>query len=131
MCSPLAELVIQSGRQQVRLGERPAYAWQMTAVWHGVPRDVIGDALFPLSQLRDLDAGLYESQRAKYAGREEVLDYRLPVLDCGFLETIHCSRSTRTGSTELDATRGSRYLPAPRRGGVSGSRSRSRWSGSW
>jgi hypothetical protein len=63
----------------------------MTAVWHGVPRDMVGETLFPLGQLRDVDVLLYESQRAKYAGREEVLDYRLPILDRGFLDTVHCS----------------------------------------
>ena len=63
----------------------------MSAVWHGVPRDMIGETLFPLSQLRDVDEELYEAQRAKYAGREQVLDYRVALLDCGFLETIHCS----------------------------------------
>ena len=63
----------------------------MTTVWHGVPRDMIGETLFPLGQLNALDVGLYDEQRAKYAGREQVLDYRVPLLGCGFLDTIHCS----------------------------------------
>lgn|GEM_PF-1847370 len=63
----------------------------MTVVWHGVPRDMVGQTLFPLGQLREVDAALYESQKAKYVGREAVLDYRIPLLDRGFLDTIHCS----------------------------------------
>lgn len=63
----------------------------MTAVWHGVPENMVGETLFPLGQLRDVDASLYDKQRAKYAGREQVLDYRLPLLGCAFLDTIHCS----------------------------------------
>ena len=63
----------------------------MTAVWHGVPRDMIGETLVPLDRLRDVDASLHESHKEKYAGREDVLEYRLPLLDCRFLDTVHCS----------------------------------------
>jgi hypothetical protein len=63
----------------------------MSVVWHGVPADMIGETLVPLGQLKDVDEALYETQRAKYAGREQVLDYRLALLDRGFLDTIHCS----------------------------------------
>jgi hypothetical protein len=52
---------------------------------------MLGDRLVPLGQMRDLDAGLYQMQAAKYAGREAVLEYRIPLLDRGFLDTVHCS----------------------------------------
>jgi len=63
----------------------------VTVVWHGVPRDMVGQTIFPLGQLRAVDASLYDLQKAKYAGREQVLDYRIPLLDRGFLDTVHCS----------------------------------------
>ena len=67
----------------------------MVAVWHGVPQEMVGETLFPLGQLRDVDAALYELQKAKYAGREEVPEYRVPLLDRGFLDTVHCSSIPR------------------------------------
>jgi hypothetical protein len=63
----------------------------MTVVWHGVPREMIGDTLFSLWQLRELDAELFHRQRQKYAGREATLDFRLPILGVRFNDTIHCS----------------------------------------
>ena len=67
-------------------GRRP-----VSVVWHGVPQGMVGETLVPLGQLRSVDVGLFEAQKAKYAGREAVLDYRIPLLDCGFLDTVHCS----------------------------------------
>lgn len=63
----------------------------MSVVWHGVPQQMVGTTVVPLGELRSVDADLYETQRAKYAGREAVLDYRIPLLDRGFLDTVHCS----------------------------------------
>ena len=63
----------------------------LSVVWHGVPKGMVGDTVVPLGQLRLLDPDLYETQKAKYAGREAVLDYQIPLLSCGFLDTVHCS----------------------------------------
>ena len=63
----------------------------MSVVWHGVPRDMVGSSVVPLGRLRSVDSTLYEAQKAKYSGREAVLDSRIPLLDCGFLDTVHCS----------------------------------------
>jgi len=63
----------------------------VTSVWHGVPQGMVGETLYPLGQLGDVDSALYDLQRSKYAGREEVLHYRVPLLGCGFLDTVHCS----------------------------------------
>ena len=63
----------------------------LSVVWHGVPQGMVGDTVVPLGQLRSVDPDLYKTQKAKYAGREAVLDYRIPLLDCGFLDTVHCS----------------------------------------
>lgn len=60
-------------------------------VWHGVPRDMLGDTLYPLWQLKDIDPQRFEGQRSKYAGREATLEYRLPILGVRFNDTVHCS----------------------------------------
>ena len=63
----------------------------MIAVYHGVPRDMVGDVLYPLNQLERIDARLYEVQRSKYAGREAALDFRVPGLDVLFNDMVHCA----------------------------------------
>jgi hypothetical protein len=71
-------------------GEGWEAVW-LSVVWHGVPQGMVGDTVVPLGQLRSLDPDLYETQKAKYAGREAVLDFQIPLLSCGFLDTVHCS----------------------------------------
>jgi hypothetical protein len=52
---------------------------------------MIGDVIYPLVQLRSIAPDLYADQRAKYAGREAVLDFRVPIIDVSFNDTVHCS----------------------------------------
>jgi hypothetical protein len=62
----------------------------MSVVYHVVPRDMVGDVLYPLTQLATIAPDAYEAQRAKYAGREAVLDCRIPGTDLLFNDTVHC-----------------------------------------
>ena len=52
---------------------------------------MVGDTVFPLNQLREVAPSLHQAQKAKYAGREAVLDFRLPIVDVAFNDTVHCS----------------------------------------
>ncbi len=63
----------------------------MRVVYHGVPRDIRGDVIYPLNRLAEIDPRLYELQRAKYAGREATLDFRVPGIDVLFNDTVHCA----------------------------------------
>lgn len=60
-------------------------------VYHGVPRDMVGSVLYPLNLLQSVAPEQYTFQRAKYVGREAVLDYRIPGLGLLFNDTVHCS----------------------------------------
>jgi hypothetical protein len=60
-------------------------------VYHGVPRDMVGSVLYPLNQLQAIAPEQYALQKAKYVGRETVLDYRIPGLGLLFNDTVHCS----------------------------------------
>jgi hypothetical protein len=40
-----------------------------------------GETLYPLNQLRSVDPALYGRERAKYKGREAVLEFRIPLID--------------------------------------------------
>ena len=63
----------------------------MPVVYHGMPRDMSGSVLYPLNQLQAFVPDRYAFQKAKYAGREAVLDYRIPGLGLLFNDTVHCS----------------------------------------
>jgi hypothetical protein len=79
-------------------------------VYHGVPKDMVGDTIFPLNQLRDIAPALYELQKAKYTGRESVLDFRIPDSDLLFHDTVHCAALDPRRLCEARALLG---LPAP------------------
>jgi hypothetical protein len=63
----------------------------MGCVYHGVPREMVGQILYPLNQLAALAPQAYELQRSKYLGREAVLDARISSDGLLFNDTVHCA----------------------------------------
>jgi hypothetical protein len=51
-------------------------------IYHHQPKEMAGDRLFPLNQLKDLHPELYRSASRKYQGRESIMRWRVPLLDC-------------------------------------------------
>ena len=60
-------------------------------LYHRKSPDFRGDVLYPLNALREVAFDLFERQRAKYAGREEILRQRVPPLDCLWNDVLHFS----------------------------------------
>ena len=54
----------------------------MTYLYHGIPEDMKGNALIPLNQMMTVDAELRNKYLEKYKGREEILERKIPLLDC-------------------------------------------------
>jgi hypothetical protein len=54
----------------------------MTMVYHGIPEDMEGTKLVPLNVMFARRPDLYEKYLEKYKGREEILERRIPLLDC-------------------------------------------------
>ncbi len=50
--------------------------------YHGVPEDLRGNQLIPLNEMMKVDAELRDKYLEKYKGREEVLERKIPLLDC-------------------------------------------------
>jgi hypothetical protein len=50
-----------------------------------------GSVLYPLNALRDRHPDIYERERAKFAGREGVLTYRVPHLGVAWGDTVNLS----------------------------------------
>lgn len=53
----------------------------MTYLYHGIPEDMRGDSLLPLSKMLSIDPELSIKYLKKYDGREELLERTIPLLD--------------------------------------------------
>jgi hypothetical protein len=62
----------------------------MACVYHGVPAEMVGQVLYPLTQLGGVAPEAHELQKAKYWGREAVLDARISSDGLLFNDTVHC-----------------------------------------
>jgi hypothetical protein len=56
-----------------------------------VPERLLGTALYPLNELAGRAHEAWLRERAKYDGRERVLEQRLPLLDCLWNDVLHLS----------------------------------------
>ena len=54
----------------------------MHYVYHGVPEKMIGNNLVPLNNMQNIDDTLRNSYLKKYKGREDILERKIPLLDC-------------------------------------------------
>jgi hypothetical protein len=63
----------------------------VSVVYHGVPRGMVGETLYPLSGLAAVAPEAYELQRSKYAGREASFDVVVPGLGVGLHDVLHCA----------------------------------------
>lgn len=54
----------------------------MKYIYHGVPEEIIGDKLIPLSDIHKNNPKLWAEYLEKYIGREEILERRIPLVDC-------------------------------------------------
>jgi len=58
------------------------YSIDMKFIYHGVPEEMKGTKLIPLSHMQAKDPKLRDRYLEKYKGREEILERRIPLLDC-------------------------------------------------
>ncbi len=61
----------------------------MAYFYHGQPQDMKGTKLIPLSQMSVVDSDLRDEYLKKYKGREEVLERKVPLLDCLWNDVVH------------------------------------------
>jgi hypothetical protein len=59
------------------------------SLYHYVPDEFVGETLYPLSRLAKLHPAIAEEHARKYAGREKLMQVRLPILDCLWNEVLH------------------------------------------
>jgi len=63
----------------------------MTYIYHMVPPDQLGNILYPLNQLRDINPELYSQKASKYTDQEHVMERQIPILDCLWNDVLHLS----------------------------------------
>src|SRR5262245_4858912 len=64
---------------------------RVPSLFHTVPNEMVGTVLYPLNELEHVDRSAWERERAKYAGREPVLELRVPPLECLWNDVLHLS----------------------------------------
>lgn len=60
-------------------------------LYHAVPDQLTGNVIYPLNQLKKKYPTIYREQAKKYAGDPFLMQYRLPILNCGWNDVIHLS----------------------------------------
>ena len=62
-----------------------------TRLYHILPSPCAGTVLYPLNQLKRIDADRYQAHRRKYRGREALLHRIIPPLNCLWNDVLHFS----------------------------------------
>lgn len=63
----------------------------MSLIYHMIPRNFIGNILYPLNQLKTRLPEIYTVQAQKYVGREILMQRKIPLLDCLWNDVLHFS----------------------------------------
>lgn len=63
----------------------------MNFVYHLVPKDMRGDVLYPLNDLKTIFPKLYDKKVKKYKGREFLTKETIPFLNCLWNDVLHFS----------------------------------------
>lgn len=61
------------------------------SLFHVRPDPLVGSVLYPMNELRQRHPEAFDRARAKYEGREHVMDLRVPLLDCLWNDVLHLS----------------------------------------
>lgn len=62
----------------------------MPFIYHKKPEQMIGNVLYPLNILKDVDERAYKNAIAKYKSREDLMKEKIPKLNCFWNDVLHC-----------------------------------------
>jgi hypothetical protein len=60
----------------------PQQETSMTVVYHLAPKNLVGNTLQPMNALKESHPGIYAKYVQKYQGREQVIERKIPLLNC-------------------------------------------------
>lgn len=58
-------------------------------LYHWIPKNLQGDYLYPLNELKEKLPEVYAQHVKKYTGREYVMDWHVPKLNCRWNDVLH------------------------------------------
>lgn len=61
----------------------------MPSIYHAAPDRMVGSVLYPLNELEERAPEAWQRERTKYHWRNEVLEKRVPILDCLWNDVLH------------------------------------------
>ena len=61
----------------------------MKYVYHKVPKNMVGNFLYPLNQLEEILPEIYNQQVKKYFGRVFLMEEKIPMLNCKWNDVLH------------------------------------------
>ena len=59
-------------------------------IYHEVLHGMIGNIIYPLNHLKQINKEAYLKAAAKYQGRERLMDFVIPKLNCLWNDVVHC-----------------------------------------
>jgi len=63
----------------------------MNYLYHQVPKDMQGDVLYPLNELKEIYPEIYRKKFAKYENRPHIPRQKIPILNCLWNDVLHLS----------------------------------------
>jgi hypothetical protein len=60
-------------------------------LYHRVPKNMVGDILYPLNTLKTLLPEVYNEEVKKYKGRERIMEQVIPYFNCLWNDVLHFS----------------------------------------
>lgn len=54
-----------------------------------MPKNFVGDTIYPLNQIKETLPEIYNQQSQKYGNRLELMEAKIPILDCLWNDVIH------------------------------------------
>lgn len=60
-------------------------------LYHKIPSGMQGDILYPLNVLKNISPEHYNTEVAKYIGREHIMNQKVPILECLWNDVLHLS----------------------------------------
>lgn len=85
----------------------------MNYLYHRVRENMRGTVLYPLNRLKEVYPDIYSEAVKKYEGREFVMDYSIPTLNCKWNDALHL---TAVHPKEVyDALRDAGFQPSKKR----------------
>ena len=82
----------------------------MNYLYHIMPKDMKGNLLYPLNELKNKYPKIYKEQIKKYKNREQLLKVKIPILNCLWNDVVHLTAVNPKKISKALEKAGSKYI---------------------